>query len=62
MHCLGCCWVLMLILFAGGVTNLTVIVALNPWVLAEKLAPFGDRTAAVSGAALFVGAAWTAWR
>lgn len=61
-HCLGCCWALMLILFAGGVMNLTVIVALTAWVLAEKLAPFGERTPAVSGAALLVGAAWMAWR
>ena len=28
IYCLGCCWALMLILFAGGVVNLAVIVAL----------------------------------
>ena len=32
-HCLGCCWALMLILFAGGVMNLVVILALTAWVL-----------------------------
>ena len=32
---------MMLLLFAGGVMNLVVIVALTAWVLAEKLAPFG---------------------
>ena len=45
LYCLGCCWAMMLLLFAGGVMNLVVIVALTAWVLAEKLAPFGERTA-----------------
>ena len=46
-NCLGCCWALMLLLFAGGVMNLAVIVALTLWVLAEKFAPFGEQTARV---------------
>ncbi len=46
LYCLGCCWALMLVLFAGGVMNLTVIVALTVWVLVEKLAPFGEPSAA----------------
>ena len=25
VYCLGCCWALMLLLFVGGVMNLTVI-------------------------------------
>ena len=54
-HCLGCCWALMmLILFAGGVMNLTVILALTVWVLVEKWAPFGERTTTASGIALLV--------
>ena len=57
-HCLGCCWALMLILFAGGVMNLVVIVTLTIWVLVEKLAPFGERTPTVSGVALLAMAAW----
>jgi predicted metal-binding membrane protein len=55
-YCLGCCWALMLILFAGGVMNLTVILALTVWVALEKLAPFREQTALVSGA-LLLGAA-----
>ena len=35
----------MLLLFAGGVMNLTVILALTAFVLVEKLTPFGARTA-----------------
>ena len=58
LYCLGCCWALMLLLFAGGVMNLTVIVALTLWVLIEKLAPFGEWTARVGGLALLALAAW----
>ena len=58
LYCLGCCWALMLLLFAGGVMNLAVIVTLTLWVLVEKLAPFGEWTARVSGVALLALAAW----
>jgi predicted metal-binding membrane protein len=61
-YCLGCCWALMLLLFAGGVMNLGVIVALTLWVLAEKFAPFGEQTAKVSGVALLTIALWAAIR
>ena len=42
-YCLGCCWILMLLLFAGGVMNLVWIAGLTILVLLEKLAPFGAR-------------------
>jgi predicted metal-binding membrane protein len=58
LHCLGCCWALMLILFAGGVMNLAVIIALTVWVLVEKIAPFGERTPIASGLALLAMAVW----
>jgi predicted metal-binding membrane protein len=57
-HCVGCCWAQMLILFAGGVMNLTVVLALTMWVLVEKWAPFGDRTATATGVGLLGVAAW----
>ncbi len=57
-HCLGCCWAMMLILFAGGVMNLTVILALTVWVLVEKAMPLGDRTPVATGVALLAAAAW----
>ena len=44
MYCLGCCWAMMLILFAGGVMNLAVIITLTLWVVVEKWAPLGERT------------------
>jgi len=61
-HCLGCCWALMLLLYAGGVMNLVVIVGLTLWVVAEKFLPFGERTVQASGWALLVLAAWVATR
>jgi predicted metal-binding membrane protein len=62
LYCLGCCWALMLLLFAGGVMNLAVIVALTAWVIVEKLAPFGEQSARVSGALLVVVAGWMLFR
>jgi predicted metal-binding membrane protein len=57
-YCVGCCWALMLLLFAGGVMNLMVIAALTAFVAFEKLAPLGQWGARVSGAALIASAAW----
>jgi len=58
MHCLGCCWALMLLLFAGGVMNIYVIVALTILVLIEKVTPFGEWTSRLSGVAFLALAAW----
>jgi predicted metal-binding membrane protein len=58
VYCLGCCWALMLLLFAGGVMNLVVIGALTAFVAFEKLARFGSRGARVSGVLLIVAGLW----
>lgn len=52
MYCLGCCWVLMALLFVGGVMNLLWIGALTALVLVEKLAPGGRGVARVAGLAM----------
>lgn len=57
-YCLGCCWALMLLLFAGGVMSLAVILTLTALVAVEKLAPFGEQSARVSGALLVAAAVW----
>jgi predicted metal-binding membrane protein len=57
-YCVGCCWMLMLLLFVGGVMNLTVLVALTVFVAFEKLMPFGEATTWVSGAILMVSGLW----
>lgn len=59
-YCVGCCWLLMALLFVGGVMNLAWIAAIAVLVLAEKAAPAGrwiGRAAAIAllawGAATF---------
>ena len=39
--CLGCCWILMALLFVGGVMNLLTVAAIAVFVMVEKVAPFG---------------------
>jgi len=39
--CVGCCWLLMLLLFVGGVMNLAWIAGIALFVLIEKLSPAG---------------------
>lgn len=49
-YCLGCCWILMALLFVGGVMNLLWIAAISGFVLLEKTLPFGERGSRVAGA------------
>ncbi len=51
-YCLGCCWVLMGLLFFGGVMNLLWIAAITGFVLFEKLLPQGRLASRVAGVAL----------
>jgi predicted metal-binding membrane protein len=53
-YCVGCCWVLMLLLFFGGVMSLTWIAAITIFVLLEKLAPLGAHGGRLSGALLLL--------
>jgi len=53
-YCLGCCWALMLLLFAGGVMNLTVIAGLTVFLLVEKLMPPALQGGRFSGVVLVV--------
>jgi predicted metal-binding membrane protein len=50
--CVGCCWVLMALLFVGGVMNLAWIAALAILVLAEKVFPAGQWVGRAAGIAL----------
>ncbi len=59
LFCLGCCWVLMALLFVGGVMNLVWVAALTGFVLLEKALPAGRVVSVISGGALLVWAAWT---
>lgn len=48
-YCVGCCWMLMLLLFVGGVMNLVWIAALAAYVLVEKLSPAGHWVGRATG-------------
>jgi predicted metal-binding membrane protein len=54
LFCLGCCWLLMVLLFVGGLMNLLWIAALALLVLIEKLLPVGPRVSRLTGIALIV--------
>jgi len=48
-YCVGCCWVLMALLFVLGVMNLVWIATLAAFVLLEKVVPAGQRLSKVTG-------------
>lgn len=54
VSCLGCCWVLMLLLFVGGVMNLYWIIGIAVYVGIEKLTPPGPRLAGYMGGLLIL--------
>lgn len=57
-YCVGCCWMLMTLLFVGGVMNLAWVIALAILVAAEKLIPGGQWLGRAAGLGLI---AWGAW-
>lgn len=57
-YCLGCCWMLMTLLFVGGVMNLLWIAAIASIVLAEKVLPAGRLVARIAGLCLFSSGVW----
>ncbi len=63
--CVGCCWALMLVAFALGMTSLILMAAMTVLMVHEKTRPAGRRAVPVAGAALLGVAAillpWTAY-
>lgn len=53
-YCLGCCWMLMLLLFVGGIMNIAWIAALAALVLIEKISPAGHWIGRITGFLLIV--------
>ncbi len=51
-YCVGCCWILMALLFVLGVMNLLWIAALAGFVLLEKVAPKGQAVSRATGVLL----------
>ena len=60
LFCLGCCWALMLLLFVGGVMDLTWIGVITLFVLLEKTVPAGRWLSRVAGVGLILWGGWTA--
>jgi predicted metal-binding membrane protein len=57
-YCVGCCWLLMALLFVLGVMNLVWIAVLTVFVLVEKAAPYGTAIGRAGGVAMI---AWGLW-
>jgi predicted metal-binding membrane protein len=55
-YCIGCCWAIMLLMFAVGSASLGWMLALGMVMAVEKNLPWGARLARPLGGALFAGA------
>src|SRR5262245_6136927 len=58
--CIGCCWALMVVLFAVGVMSILWMTVVAAIVFAEKVLPVGDRLASAIGVALVALGIWLA--
>ena len=56
--CVGCCWILMALLFVAGVMNLLWIAVIAAFVLLEKIVPRGEWVSRAAGVILL---GWGAW-
>ena len=52
LFCVGCCWALMLVMFAVGATNLILMALLTGLMVHEKTRPAGQRAVPVTGVTL----------
>jgi predicted metal-binding membrane protein len=53
-NCLGCCWMLMVLMFVGGIMNLLWMAGIAAIVFVEKLFPGGQWIARIGGGAAIV--------
>jgi predicted metal-binding membrane protein len=58
VYCVGCCWLLMGLLFVVGVMNLFWVAVIAVVVLLEKLVPYGEVMAKIGGITLLLLAAY----
>jgi predicted metal-binding membrane protein len=56
--CVGCCWLLMALLFVAGVMNLLWVATIAAFVLVEKLMPGAARLGRAAGALLILWGLW----
>jgi len=50
LYCVGCCWVLMALLFVGGIMNVLWIAGITVLIVVEKAAPNGSLIPRITGA------------
>ncbi|HSH74218.1 MAG TPA: DUF2182 domain-containing protein [Longimicrobiales bacterium] len=53
-YCVGCCWILMVLLFVAGVMNLLWVAAITVFVLVERVLPAGELVGRLAGVVLIV--------
>jgi predicted metal-binding membrane protein len=53
-YCVGCCWILMVLLFVAGVMNLLWVATITMFVLVERVAPGGDVIGRATGVVLIL--------
>jgi predicted metal-binding membrane protein len=58
-YCLGCCWVLMLLMFVYGVMSAAAMAGLAMFIVAERLLPAGPLSAKLPGIVLVALGLWT---
>ena len=57
-YCVGCCWILMALLFVVGIMNVLWIALLALLVLVEKVTPWGRPVARIAGTACIAAGVW----
>jgi predicted metal-binding membrane protein len=60
VYCVGCCWGLMIVLFALGVMSLVWMAGVAAVIFAEKVSPFGFRLSRVFALAFVILGVWIA--
>lgn len=60
-YCLGCCWLLFVILFPLGVMNIAAMALITALIFAEKSLPFGHRISQTAALALVVYGGLVMW-
>ena len=54
VYCLGCCWLLFVILFPLGIMNVAAMAVITLLIFAEKSFPWGMRVAEIASVVLVV--------
>ena len=58
LYCVGCCWLLMALLFVGGVMNLIWVAVITAYILIEKVAPARIWLSRIGGVAVLLWGLW----